>query len=85
LPTPPTGRLWHASQQLRELPGGRLEARVCVAGTGAVRRWLQGFGAEVEVLEPQALRDAIRHETQRVVSSLGRERNRLRVPPGVRP
>lgn len=46
------GRLWHASQELRELPGGRLELRLTVADTLEVRRWLMGFGAEVEVLAP---------------------------------
>jgi len=34
------GRLWHASQELHELPGGRLELRMTVADTLEVRRWL---------------------------------------------
>ena len=55
-------RLWHASQELRELSGGRLEMRLTVADTVEVRRWLMGFGAEVRVLEPASLREAIRRE-----------------------
>jgi predicted DNA-binding transcriptional regulator YafY len=65
------GRLWHASQELRELAEGRLELRLLVADTLEVRRWLLGFGAEVEVLAPQALREAIRLEAERLVESLG--------------
>ncbi len=56
------GRLWHASQELRELSGGRLEMRLAVADTLEVRRWLMGFGAGVEVLEPASLREAIWRE-----------------------
>ena len=49
-------RRYHASQQNEEQPDGSLIVTMHVSGRNEVRRWLQGFGAEVEVLEPDTLR-----------------------------
>jgi|SRR5579871_655032 len=49
-------RAFHESQQIEDLPDGGLLLTVYVAGIEEVRRWLLGYGAEVEVIEPASLR-----------------------------
>jgi len=63
-------RVWHPTQALRWLPGKRLELTLTVADTPEIRRWLLGFGAEAEVVEPLALREAIRTEAEALARAL---------------
>jgi len=51
--------VWHRSQQLTELPDGRLELTVSVAGIVEIRPWILSWGDAVEVLEPAALRESV--------------------------
>ena len=55
-------RLWHPTQKLRELSDGRLELSLRVADTLEVRRFILGYGAQAEVVEPPSLREALRAE-----------------------
>ena len=41
-----------------------------VAGTQDIRRWLLGFGSEAEVIEPAALREALRLEAEALARKL---------------
>jgi predicted DNA-binding transcriptional regulator YafY len=52
-------RTWHPTQTFRTLPDGRLELRMQVAATVELQTWIQGFGAEAEVLSPPSLRQAV--------------------------
>jgi predicted DNA-binding transcriptional regulator YafY len=63
-------RLWHPSQKFRELPDGRLELSLRVADTLEVRRWILGYGANAEVVEPAMLREALRREAEALARKL---------------
>ena len=67
-------RLWHPSQKLRELPDGRLEMNLRVADTIEVRRWILGYGADAEVLEPALLREVLRMSAEALASRLTADR-----------
>jgi predicted DNA-binding transcriptional regulator YafY len=63
-------RLWHPSQKLNNLSDGRLEGTMRVADTLEVRRWILGNGTNGEVVDPAALRDALRQEAQALAHKL---------------
>ena len=76
-------RLWHPSQQFRDLADGRLEVVLKVADTLEVRRWILGYGVQAEVLEPASLREALRIEAAAVARQL--EPRRRPLAPAVSP
>jgi predicted DNA-binding transcriptional regulator YafY len=51
--------VWHRSQQVTELPDGRVELTVTVAGIVEIRPWILSWGDGVEVLAPPELREAV--------------------------
>jgi predicted DNA-binding transcriptional regulator YafY len=59
------GRVWHESQELRELPDGRLGLVLHVSNDWALRSWLLGFGGGVRVVSPSALAAALLEEFKR--------------------
>lgn len=59
---------WHASQELTAAPDGTLLWRVQVAGLHEVLVWILGWGADAEVLEPPALRDAAASHARRAAA-----------------
>lgn len=61
-------RTWHTSQTLRELPDGSLILSFTVRGLGDVKRWTLKYGAEVEVLAPKELRDAVADEVKKLAA-----------------
>jgi predicted DNA-binding transcriptional regulator YafY len=62
-------RTWHASQEIEELPGGALRMTLQVSHDWALRSWVLGFGADVRVIRPSALADAVRDEHRRAAEA----------------
>ena len=50
---------WLPSAEVQDLPDGGLEVHLRVADEREMRRWVLGWGALVEVLEPASLRDFV--------------------------
>ncbi len=64
------GRLWHPSQQIAVEADGRVTMTLEVSTDWALRSWILGFGSGVSIVEPKALRDAIRAEHLKALESL---------------
>jgi predicted DNA-binding transcriptional regulator YafY len=62
------GRLWHESQQIAELPDGRIRVTLQVSNDWALRSWILGFGAAVRVVQPAALADFVLDELKRATA-----------------
>jgi len=52
-------RVWHASQKLKPLPARGAELTMEVGLAPDLEKWILGWGAHAEVLEPAVLRDRI--------------------------
>ena len=52
-------RQWHASQKLKDLPGGRLRFEVEVAHLDDIWPWVLSWGKEANVLRPKELADIV--------------------------
>jgi predicted DNA-binding transcriptional regulator YafY len=63
--------IWHRSQQLRELPDGRVEMELAVAGIVEIRPWILSWGDAVEVLAPDELREAVAIAVGRAAARYG--------------
>lgn len=53
-------REWHESQELRELPDGRVELRLRLGALPEIERWVLGWGPAAEVVGPPELRQRVR-------------------------
>ncbi|HEY3231786.1 MAG TPA: transcriptional regulator [Roseiflexaceae bacterium] len=59
--------VWHHSQRVRDTGDGGCELTMRVGGIREVRAWVLGWGADVEVLAPPALRDEVHEHAARMV------------------
>lgn len=60
-------RLWHPSQRLTPLRGGRLRMTLQVADTRELVGWVLSFGRGVRVISPPALRDNVQEEARKIL------------------
>jgi len=74
------GRIWHESQEIRELADGRLGMVLNVSNDWALRSWLLGFGAGVRVIAPTHLATALHEEFMRACRVY--EPRSAAIPPG---
>jgi predicted DNA-binding transcriptional regulator YafY len=63
--------VWHRSQRLTEQADGGVELAVAVAGIVEIQPWILSWGGAAEVLEPDALRDAIAESVRRAAVRYG--------------
>lgn len=64
-------RTWHPTQRIETLPDGGVELTMEVGGLLELQSWVLSFGAGAEVLEPDALRDAVRAALQETLAVYG--------------
>jgi predicted DNA-binding transcriptional regulator YafY len=63
--------IWHRSQRLDELPDGRVEMRLSVAGIVEIRPWVLSWGDAVEVLAPDSLRSVVANAVRNAAERYG--------------
>lgn len=61
-------KTWHATQTLTNLKKGALLFEAEVAGTEGIKHWVMQWGAQAEVLSPEALRRDIASEAAAMVT-----------------
>jgi len=72
--------VWHHSQRLHDTPDGGCELSMRVGGIKEVRAWVLGWGGDVEVLAPPALRDEVRAHAQRMLAHYAERSQSIEAP-----
>ena len=62
---------WHRSEDVEEQPDGSLIWRARVAEPQEMLPWIRGWGADVEVVEPESLRNKLTGETRQLAETYG--------------
>jgi len=61
-------RVWHPSQELKRLQGGKLRMTLSVADSRELVGWILSFGSGVRVARPESLRTTVKQEAAKIVS-----------------
>jgi predicted DNA-binding transcriptional regulator YafY len=68
-------RLWHSSQELTELPKGRLRVKMRLNSLEEVERWILGFGEHATVIGPRELRERVQKAAERMTTKYAKDTN----------
>jgi predicted DNA-binding transcriptional regulator YafY len=66
-------RVWHPSQQVREIGGGRITMRMHVGGEFELGSWILSFGSSATVVSPERLRRRVETELARALENYRKE------------
>ena len=58
---------WHPTEQVTEQPDGSLLWSASIAEPREMLPWVRGWGADVEVLEPEELREKMKEEIEKLI------------------
>lgn len=62
-------RVWHPSQQVREIGGGRINMKMHVGGEFELGSWILSFGPSAVVVSPERLRRRVEVELSRALDN----------------
>lgn len=57
---------WHKSQRIYDLPGDRIRFEITSSSMQELKHWILSFGAGVEILEPEELREEVMEEIEKM-------------------
>src|SRR5437879_8813099 len=66
-------RVWHPSQQVREIGGGRISMKMHVGGEIELISWILSFGPSAMVVSPDRLRRRVEAELARALENYRKE------------
>jgi predicted DNA-binding transcriptional regulator YafY len=66
-------RVWHPSQQCREIDNGRIRMKLHVGGEFELVSWVLSFGPSAQVIAPQRLRDRVAEELTKALESYSKD------------
>ena len=73
-------KIWHESQQIKNLSDGSLEMTLRVAGLDEIKHWIMGFGSESYVMEPKKLKDMVKADLKKSLVQYEELKSAYQVP-----
>ena len=62
-------KIWHESQQLREVKGDGVELKIKLSSLVEIERWILSWGGDAIVLKPRELAEAVRRSARRILKN----------------